>query len=544
MTIHIRTLSSLEKVFSDEPLKASPQIETSALRGEIVSFQIAIMAETDVSRWVRIATRSPFAGTRVRAVELVPCRYPSTGFDDNFLRTTPGLFPDPLLPVEDDLYLLRPNQWQSLWVSVPVTKDCKPGKHSLEFEISGTDVPSEARAAFTIEVLEAVLPQQTLIRSEWFHADCLYKFYNVPCWSEAHWDLLEKYFANAAEHGINMLLTPLWTPPLDTKVGGERPTVQLLDITKDGPRYSFDFAKLERWFVLGRRCGFTHFDFAHAFTQWGAAFTPKVVVTEGGVEKNLFGWHVAANDPEYANFLRQLIPPLLEVVKAHGLEKHIFFHVSDEPSLAQLESYRAGATLLRSLIGDIPVIDAISNIDFYDTGAITIPIPANDHLEAFHQRKIPDLFTYFCVAQWNKVPNRFLAMPSARNRIMGLMLYLYDLTGFLQWGYNFWFTQHSLKQDINPFFITDAGGCFAGGDPFAVYPGKDGPIDSIHHEVFTEGLQDLRALRLLEQRIGRERTLALIHEGWDSPLTMTEYPRDAAWLLDLRRRVNAAIGTQ
>lgn len=541
MIIHAQTISSLEKVFSDEPLTASKYSQTTALRGEMVAFQIALKAETDISQWVRITMDSPFERTSIRAVELVPCRYPSTGFDDNYLRTTPGLYPDPLMPLENNCYLLRPNQWQALWVSIPIAADCKPGNYAVSVHVSGVDTPADARTEFRIEVLGASLPEQSLIRSEWFHADCIYKYYNVPCWSEEHWALLEQYFTNAAAHGINMLLTPLWTPPLDTKVGGERPTVQLLGITKDGSQYTFDFGKLERWFQLGRQCGFKYFDFAHPFTQWGAAFTPKVVVTENGVEKKLFGWHVPASNPEYANFLRQLIPQLLDVVKAHGLEKRVFFHVSDEPSLAQLESYKAGAALLRSLIGDIPVIDALSSIDFYDTGAVSIPIPANNHLEAFHERKIPNLFTYYCVAQWNKVPNRFMAMPSARNRIMGLMLYLYDLAGFLQWGYNFWFTRHSLKQDINPFFITDAGGCFAGGDAFAVYPGGKGPIDSIRHEVFTEGLQDLRALRLLEKKIGREKTLALIQEGWDAPITMKEYPKEASWLLDLRRRVNEAL---
>lgn len=541
MNIQIQTVSSLEKVFGDEPLAALPYCQTTALRGETASFQIALKSEANMPQWVTVKVDGPFAKTNVRAVESVPCRYPSSVFDDNFLRKTPGLYPDALMPLEDDAFLLRPNQWQALWVSVPVADDCKPGNYCLEINIATADKSANAQAKFDLEVLDAALPEQTLIRSEWFHADCIFKFYNTPCWSEEHWALLEQYFTNAASHGINMLLTPLWTPPLDTNVGGERPTVQLLGIEKTGSQYTFDFEKLERWFALGQKCGFKYFDFAHLYTQWGAKFTPKIIVSENGAEEKLFGWHVSASDPEYANFLRQLIPQLLEIVKAHDLEKRIFFHVSDEPTLEQLDTYKAGAELLRSLIGDIPIIDALSNIDFYKTGAVDIPIASNDHLEPFYQLKIPNLFTYFCCAQYDKVPNRFMAMPSARNRIMGLMLYLYDLTGFLQWGYNFWFTQYSLKQDINPFFITDAGGCFPSGDSFAVYPGKDGPIDSIRHEVFTEGLQDLRALRLLEQKIGREKTVALIHDGSKTPITMKDYPHDASWLLDLRQRVNEAL---
>jgi hypothetical protein len=541
-----KTVSSLEKIFSDEELRASEYCGCSALRGEMVSFQVVLCAPE--RQWIEVGAKSSVGAVTVRGVELVPNTLASYNFDENYLRTTPGLYPDPLMPLKDDRWILRKRQWQSLWVSVPVPADCKPGRYEVEIQVrpieplgtaSATLEPVTAR--FTVEVIDAALPPQKLIRSEWFHCDCVYSFYKVGCWSEEHWTLLEKYFANAAGHGINMLLTPLWTPPLDTAVNGERPTVQLLGITRSGDRYEFDFSRLKRWFELGRKCGFEYFDFAHPFTQWGACFTPKIIVNVDGREEKLFGWHVPADSPEYAAFLKQLIPQLMEVVRQAGLEGKIFFHISDEPHLDHLESYRYGAELLRPLIGDAPVIDALSNIDFYDKGVVGIPIPANNHIEPFYERGISQLFTYFCVSQWDKVPNRFFAMPSARNRIMGVLSYVYDLSGFLQWGYNFWYTQFSLKQDINPFQVTDAGGSFPGGDSFAVYPGPDGPVDSLRHEVFTEGLQDLRALRLLEERTGRQAVLELVHEGLYYKLTMERYPQDAAWLLNLRCRVNAAL---
>lgn len=544
--LKFKTVSSLEKVFSDEELRASECRGCSALRGEMVSFQLALQARN--RQWIEVEQKSSLGNVTVRRVELVPCTLASYGFDENYLRTTPGLYPDPLLPLENGRWVLRNQQWQALWISAPVPADCKPGRHEVEIRVRAIEPNGEPTgeiepitARFTVDVIDAALPPQKLIRSEWFHGDCIYSYYKVGCWSEEHWALLEKYFANAAGHGINMLLTPLWTPPLDTAVGGERPTIQLLEISREGDEYRFDFTRLIRWFELGRKCGFEYFDFAHPFTQWGAFFTPKIMVRVNGREEKMFGWHVPADSPEYARFMKQLIPQLLEVVRRAGLEEKVFFHISDEPHPDHLESYRYGAELLKPLIGNIPVIDALSNIDFYDKGIVGIPIPGNNHIEPFYQRGIPRLFTYYCVSQWDKVPNRFFAMPSARNRIMGVLSYVYDLCGFLQWGYNFWYTQYSLKQDINPFMVTDAGGCFPGGDSFAVYPGPDGPIDSLRHEVFTEGLQDLRALRLLEEKIGRQAVLEMIHDGLYYTLTMERYPQDAAWLPELRRRVNAAL---
>ena len=42
-----------------------------------------------------------------------------------------------------------------------------------------------------------------------------------------------------------MLLTPVFTPPLDTAVGGERRTVQLVDVKAEGNQYTFGFANLK-----------------------------------------------------------------------------------------------------------------------------------------------------------------------------------------------------------------------------------------------------------------------------------------------------------
>ncbi len=100
-------------------------------------------------------------------------------------------------------------------------------------------------------------------------------------------------------------------------------------------------------------------------------------------------------------------------------------------------------------------------------------------------------------------------------------------------GIQLLFSQYSRKL-IDPFGSTNSDGAFPAGDPFLVYPGHDGtPLDSIRHEVSYDGLQDLRTLRLLESKIGREAVFELIGEH----LTMEEHPRRDEWLRSLRERV-------
>lgn len=533
-----RLLSSLTKVFPDEALQDKPFKRASCLRGEVFSFQLAYRSHR-LLKGLQIEVESPLENCiAVREVGLAPCEFPGAHFDEHVLRTTPGLYPDPLYA------LVRgadapPGQWRAVWVGVRVPVRRVQGHQQIVLRITHAD-RLIARESFTLDVIAQTLPKQKLIHTSWFHADCIASHYGDAVWSTPHWKRIEQFVRSAVDHGVNMLLTPLFTPPLDTEVGGERPTVQLIDVVQEGNTYHFDFRRLRRWVQLADRCGVQYFEMAHFFTQWGAAHCPKIVARVKGRERKIFGWKDRATGAKYRNFLDQFLPQLVRFIRKNGLERRVYFHVSDEPSPEHLASYSAAASIVHAHLGGFPCIDALSDVDYYDRGLVRQPIPASNHIEPFVERGIKNLWTYYCVSQWDQVANRFFYMPSARNRILGAQLYKYDLSGFLQWGFNFYYAQYSTRP-INPFLETDAGRAFPSGDPFMVYPGEEGPVDSIRGEVFREALQDQRALQLLERLQGREKTLALLQRGMDHPITMKKYPRSMEWLLLMRERVNRRI---
>ena len=535
----IRVLSSLSKVFADEELKDETFRRTSCLLGEVFSFQVAYRS-TSLIKGIRVEVESELKRyIEVRSVGLVPAELTGVAFDDNVLRTTPGLYPDPLYPLEDGV-IAFPGQWRSVWVTVRLPRRGLAGKYGigLKFVKDGTLLD---RASFSLEVIPVALPAQKLIHTSWFHSDCIATRYGVDVWSQRHWELLEKYMRRAVAHGINMLLTPIFTPPLDTQMGGERPTVQLVEVEKDGDQYRFGFSRLKKWVELADRCGVKHFEISHLFTQWGAAHCPKIIAREKGRIRKIFGWKDSASGRKYRNFLEQFLPALVAFIDRQGVRRRCFFHVSDEPHGEHLEQFAHAAGIVHKQLEGFPFIDALSNIEFYDRGLVHHPIPAINHIEPFVERGIKKLWTYYCCSQWNKVSNRFFHMPSARNRILGAQLFKYELAGFLQWGFNFWYSQYSIRE-IDPFRVTDAGHAFPAGDAFLVYPGADGPIDSIRAEVFFEALQDQRALQLLEHLQERKKTVALLEKGLKRGITMETYPRDPAWLLKMRERVNRKIG--
>ena len=535
----IRVLPSLTKVFGDEPLTDVGSRNGTALRGEVYSFQVAYRSES-LRKQIDLEVDSDLAKyIQIREVALVPSDLPGIRFDRHVLRTTPGMYPDLLQPIEEGL-TAPPGQWRAVWITLRIPHRTVSGKHRIELQFR------ESRrllgtARFTIDIVDALLPRQKLIHTSWFHTDCIATHYGDPVWSPNHWRRVESFVASAVDHGINLLLTPLFTPPLDTAVGGERPTVQLIDVTRQGrggsADYDFNFARLDRWVRMADRCGVRFFEMSHLFTQWGAKHCPKIEDTEG---RKLFGWQSQATGVAYRRFLDQFLPALVRYIDRRRLRRRCYFHVSDEPSIAHLDNFTAAAQMVQNHLRGFPFIDALSNLEFYDRGLVQRPIPSSDHIEPFVKRDIKGLWTYYCVSQSQEVSNRFFCMPSARNRILGSQLYRYDLAGFLHWGFNFYYTQFS-RRPVDPFRETDAGKAFPSGDAYLVYPGDDGPLDSIRSEVFREALQDQRALQLLENLQGRDKTLALLEKGLARPITMKRYPRDAQWLLQMRQRCNRRI---
>lgn len=538
------------KVFPDEPVREEwTRSQFEGFQNETISFQAAFcgMAEYD-RRPVVLRAESPLKKQiRIRTVLSVPVRLAALpGADDNYLRKTPGLYPDLLRDQqpENPLAILRvqTEQWQSFWIDVEPDDECKPGVYPVELRLMTADDETVlASASVSVTILPGRLPAQKLIRTHWFHTDCLAEYYRVPVFSEEHWAIIENFIRTAVRRGCTMILTPLFTPPLDTAPGGERLTVQLVDVHVCKGAYTFGFDRLERWVEICRRCGVAYLEMSHLFTQWGAAAAPKIIATVDGEEKRLFGWETDAHGEAYAHFLSEFLPALMEKLNELGVAERAYFHISDEPSLDHLESYRHACSLVKPYLQGRPVIGALSDFAFYQTSALEKPIVAIDHLEPFLQAGVPGLWTYYCVGQYRDVTNSFMAMPAARTRMLGVQLYRYQLEGFLQWGYNFYHTQLSLA-NLNPYEVTDAGGVFPSGDAFQVYPGRDGkPEESIRFMLNHLAMQDLRALEALETLQGREQVLRLLEECAQGPLILTDYPRDAAFFDRLRQRVNKEL---
>lgn len=528
-------VSSLQRVFLDGRCDLTEHNCDSVLKGERYSYQIAYKSSEKF--FAEIVIDSPLSQfITVRSVGNVPSELPVYESDCEFCeRNEPGLFPDVLFPIENNRVLIKRQNYYALWITVDLPKDTDAGDYEINIKLK-KDGETISENIFGLHVINAVLPEQKFIYTQWFHSDSIANYYKIPVFCEKFWALVESFIKAAVHTGVNMLLTPVFTPPLDTEIGGERLTVQLVDVKLENGKYSFGFDRFIRWVRLAQKCGIKYFEISHLFSQWGAKYTPKIMAEVNGSQKRIFGWETSADSIEYAEFLSAFIPQLIKVIRSLGIENSTFFHISDEPNEDQIESYSRSKSTVAPLLEDFPIIDALSDYSFYESGIINNPIPCTNDIESFIEKGFPHPWTYYCCGQGGKLSNRFFGMPLSTTRIIGFQLFKYGIEGFLQWGFNFYNSQYSLRS-IDPFAVTDADSAFPSGDSFTVYPGKSGAIESVRSEVFFQALQDMRALTLLCDRIGKKRTIAAVEADFGI-ITFFDYPRGTEKMLNLRKSVN------
>ncbi len=539
-----KTAGSLEKVFFHNFEQIEEQTFGSMMKNEIFSFQlIGFMSDPGIcvySKEFRVEIESEISPyINIFNIDYVPNDLPTieTECDDDYITKEPGFFPDPLKRCKNGIINIPNKNTRGLWISVEPNNEIS-GTYPIYIKVYDSEDNLCETLTYTLKIINAKLPEQKLINTGWFHGDCIAVLHKVEVGSDEYYKILEKYLKVYVKFGHNMILTPIFTPPLDTDVGLERPTNQLIGVKVSDDGYKFDFTKLDYWIELCKKHGIKKFEMAHLFSQWGAKFAPKIVAEKDGKIERIFGWETDGTGLEYAEFLDALLPKLMKFLEGKGVLDDCLFHISDEPHTDYLERFSAARAIVSKHIPDNLIIDALGFYEFYEKGLIKRPVVSLNHIHHFMDKGVKPLWGYYCMAQREDVSNRFLAMPSYRNRILGYQLYKNELEGFLQWGFNFWFAARS-RSVIDPYMNTTSNGAFPGGDAFMVYPlDGDGEVVCSHRlYVFNEGLQDLRALEMLESLTDRETVINLLQEIDGFKV----YPRNNNYIINLRGKINQMI---
>ena len=554
---NIKIVSGLEKPFTDEKIENFGSINRiSGMRGERISLQIlySFIPDDNDDIYRNGAVRDRFnvilSGAlskyavlhQIKSVSVYKPEIEERN-DKGLLRNTPGLYPDVILPMTTD-GAVRPNAYSLeallLDIEVPENDADILGESVLSVDFFSPKFnKSMASASVSIEIIDTALPKQKLIYTQWFHYDSLAHYYDTPMWSERHFEIVENFARIATKNGINMILTPVFTPPLDTLRGGERLTAQLVRVNKDNGEYSFEYSLLDRFIDMCDRVGIEYFEISHLFTQGGAEFAPKVMGYENGEYKRLFGWETSSRDPEYHKFLRAFLKDFINHMKSRGDDKRCSFHVSDEPRGDHIENYKQAMATVKECLPGYRIMDAMSDFEFYSEGILGTPVVSFGALKPFIDAKVPNLWGYY--AGHSLYTGQVIAAPGSRHRSIGMQLYTLGIVGFLHWGFNFYNNCDSLYP-INPYLEASGEGWLPAGDPFSVYPAQNGDcLESLRLIAFKAGIDDMRALKLCESLYDRNTVLGVIKESLGYSVGYESYVKTSKELIAVREKINELI---
>ena len=432
------------------------------------------------------------------------------------------------------------DSWQTLWFTVNEHKEiAAPGIHKIKIDLLSDSLEPMASKTLTLEVLPAQLPEQKLIYTNWFHCDSLADFYQVELYSPAYWRIFDDFVKKAVQNGMNMILTPAFTPALDTPVGEERMKTQLVDIQADNGQYQFDFTRLKAFIRRCQSLGIKYFEHAHLFSQWGANTAPNIYATVNGEEKRIFGWDNPSDSDEYRTFLRAYLVALRKFLAEENLTDKFLIHLSDEPKPADAECFLRAKAGIADLLEGLVCGDALSNYELYANGAVNLPIVTTWHTPDFLGR-CDNMWCYYVGGGvMDGLSSRLILVPRQRNRILGVQLYYYKIKGFLHWGYNYYYGE--LSQGIFDPKTDTCGGFSTASTSYIVYPGNDGTaLQSVRQKNFGEALLDVQALELLESLAGRPVCEEIIHKYFGKP-DFFKSPETPELFLAFRAEVNEAI---
>jgi len=481
----------LVKVFRDAAPTDDLLQPIDLARGEQAVWQVAVRSPKDIGKVSIIVSdlksgRNTLKGLRVRTVGYVPVNQPMPDPPKDALRKPPCEFPDPLL--ETSSFELKANETQPVWIDVKIPADAKQGQYKADLKvmarIDGRDVSVKIPLKANVYPVNAV--KSRLWITNWYFPST--KFLQIaPKAGESAEEAQARVIAKSmAEHRQNVGLIQTYA-------------LTKYELGADG-KIKFDFTDFDRRVQIFINAGVVgRIEGGHLggrVGDWNSKFNVNAQVVENG---KLVSKGVDPSSKEAEWFFSQFLPALKQHLKDKGWLDIYMQHLADEPIASNIDSYRAISRLVHEYMPGVKTIDACHTKEL--VGALDVWVPQlNYFAESYshyqeRQKAGEEVWIYTCVYPQGEYANRFIELPLIKTRLLHWINFKYNATGYLHWGFNYWNqVDDPYKTLISPEWFLPAG------DPWIVYPGKDGLVDSIRYETMRDGIADYELLCQLREK--------------------------------------------
>jgi hypothetical protein len=468
------------------------RIQLEAARNETAIFQLAARSSENVAGLsARVSDLRGPAGAIPNSAARV--RYP--GFlpvDENGQYT-----PDPLYVRE--IFDLKANETQPVWIDVTVPENSEPGAYAGKVEIKRGGA-NEAAFDISLQVLDFTLPP---VNRDHFYSNIFLdpgsvaRLHKVARWSDEHWRLLERYVRNWADHSQDAIVVFFIEDPWDMDTGF--PVASVVDWKlggewekTPGARFDFDNSHFDRFVQMCLDPGIRQ-----NLQAWSPVNQPHkdyAIIhyrdTSANQDRKL---KVTAGTPEYERVWGQFAASF----DSHLREKRWLDMTTvglDEISTEALDKivpvFRKVAPNLKLMVSGGDEKGKYSDFSpemAFHYGYIQSEVPLPDRAARRRQGKRTLVYT----AESPLYPNTFLFSQPLESRMIPWLVWKYDFDGYIRWAWNFWVDG----------FMEQPHYKWHSGDMFFVYPGPDGPLDSIRSEMLRKGAQDYEVLWMIRQTL-------------------------------------------
>ncbi len=417
------------------------------------------------------------------------------------------------------------NSTRPIWLTIQVPADAQAGKYKGTLTVTAEETPTTTftlTLPLEVEVLNHTLPAP----KDWaFHLDlwqnpyAVARYYNVPLWSKAHFDIMRPLMQQLADAGQKIITATIMYKPWNGQT--EDAFDSMVGKTKkiDGT-WAYDYTVFDRWVEFMMSVGidkqincFTLVPWALKFDYYDQA-TNRIQFVEA-----------KPGDTDYEDYWLTFLKDFASHLRMKGWFDRTTISMDERAPEMMRHAF--------ALIHKADPAFKISGQGNYHAEvephmyeyclAYEQPIP-REVIEA--RRKAGKITTvYTCCTE--PFPNFFTFSTPAEATWTIWYAIAQGYDGYLRWAYNSW-TQDPLRDTR---FRT-----WAAGDCFLVYPDRS----SIRMERLVEGVQDAEKIRILRQEFeakGKKAQLKKLDEALSQFQTKNLTETNADTMVNAARKV-------
>lgn len=410
---------------------------------------------------------------------------------------------------------------QGVYARLRIPANLPPGLHQgavRAFAQQGFDDETPVwEASVDLTVSPAVLPEPAGFAFHlnlWQHATAVARAHRVPLWSEAHFALLDRYYASLAQLGQKALTVIAAEIPWSGQRCYRDPAYpaylfehSVIAVRRDaGGALHADFSLLDRLLALGAKHGIDReidlfgllnvwVDPEYGFGKVAPDAPDAIRVRCRDEASGAFTYLRSAAD------LRWYLRALHDHLQALGLLDRVRV-AADEP--ADLDAFNASLAFIQAAAPGFRYNAAINHYEFIEdappgvsdfipqlTYACRDPQRTAD-LTAEVRAKGGLMLWYVCCNP--PIPNTFLHSPLPEARLHGWLTHALGLDGFLRWAFCLWTPDPARR-------VSWRAPEWPAGDMYFVLPGPDGaPVETLRYEALRAGIQDYELLRMAMEK--------------------------------------------